>query len=118
MTAVRKDLAATLLTSLAVLVYFANREGWSVPLVGDSRRWAAAVVLAVGWAACALGSPGKGRLTRVLAALGTLALAFGVIALVTGSPTWLSLLVADIAVLWAVATFRHLRREHARPVAA
>jgi hypothetical protein len=32
---------------------------------------------------------------------------FGVLALVTGSLTPLSLLVADMVVMWALTTFRH-----------
>lgn len=39
--------------------------------------------------------------------LGTLAFVFAVLALATGSLTPLSLLVADIVLLWAVTTVRH-----------
>jgi hypothetical protein len=32
-----KDLVATLLTAAIVGVFLATREGWGIPLVGDSR---------------------------------------------------------------------------------
>ena len=43
MTLTRKDAAATTLTALTVLAYVATHEAWAVPLIGDSRRWAAPV---------------------------------------------------------------------------
>jgi hypothetical protein len=107
MTLTRKDLAATLLTALAVLVFFATHEGWNVWLVGDSRRWSAGAIVLLGSMTCSLGAPGKDRLTKTLAVLGIAALVLGVLAIATGSLTPLSLLVADIVVLWAVSTFRH-----------
>src|SRR4051794_39073725 len=45
MTLSRKDVVATVLTVLVVLTFAATHEGWNVPLVGDSHRWAAAVIL-------------------------------------------------------------------------
>ncbi|HET8528186.1 MAG TPA: hypothetical protein VFL60_04690 [Gaiellaceae bacterium] len=108
MTFGRKDLAATALTALAVLAFAATHQGWNVWLVGGSHRWAAAAVLALGMGACALGSPGRGAATRVLAVLGVVAFVLGVLALATGSLTPLSLLVVDVVLLWAAATARHL----------
>ena len=46
MTLTRKDLGASLLTALSVGVFAATHEGWNVWLVGDSRRWAAGVIVA------------------------------------------------------------------------
>jgi flagellar biosynthesis component FlhA len=46
--------------------------------------------------------------------LGTLALVLSVLAVVTGSPTVLALLVADTVALWALATIRHARAETTR----
>jgi hypothetical protein len=106
----RKDLAATGLTALAVMTFFATHEGWNVWLVGDSHRWAAGVIFVLGVLTCGLGSPGRGTTTRVLATLGMLALLLAVLALATGSLTPLSLLVIDIVVLWAVSTLRHSGR--------
>ncbi len=103
----RKDLAATVLTALAVLTYLATHEGWNLWLVGDSHRWAAGAIFALGVLTCALGSPGKGVGTKLLATLGVLALSLGALALATGSLTPLSLLVVDIVLLWAASTLRH-----------
>src|SRR5437870_5705256 len=107
MTLTRKDAAAAVLTLLAVLTYTATHEGWGVPLVGGSHRWAAGAILLLGMFTCGLGSPGRGVMTWLLATLGTLALVLAVLALVTASLTPLSLLVADIVALWAASTFRH-----------
>jgi len=109
MTLTRKDAAATALTALVVLVFAATHEGWGVPLIGDSHRWAAGAISLLGMTTCSLGSPAKGAGTKLLAALGMLALPLAVLALATGSLTWLSLLVVDIVLLWLLSTFRHAR---------
>jgi hypothetical protein len=114
MTLSRKDLAATALTALVVATFFATHEGWNVWLVGDSHRWAAGAILALGVMTCGLGSPDRGAATRLLATLGVLALVLAVLALATGSLTPLSLLAVDIVVLWAVSTLRHLGHGHGR----
>ena len=88
----RKDVAATGLTALAVLIFIATHEGWNVWLVGGSHRWAAAAVTLIGVLTCGLGTPGKDAATKVLAALGMGAGVLAVIAIVTGSLTVLSLL--------------------------
>jgi hypothetical protein len=107
MTLTRKDVAAAALTALAVLVFLATHEDWSVPLVGGSHRWAAGAIFLLGSLTCGLGSPGKDAATKLLAILGVAALVLAVLAVATGSLTPLSLLVADIVALWAVATLRH-----------
>lgn len=107
MTLTRNDAAAAALTALVVLVFVATHEGWDLPLVGDSHRWAAGVIAVLGIATCGLGTPDKGAATTLLAALGVLALPLAVLALVTGSLTPLSLLVVDIVLLWALSTLRH-----------
>jgi hypothetical protein len=106
MTLTRKDTAATALTALAALAFLATHEGWGVPLVGDSHRWAAFAIFLVGSMTCGLGSPGKDAATKLLAILGVAALVLAVLAL--GSLTPLSLLVVDIVALWAVSTLRHV----------
>lgn len=118
MTLTRKDVAATALTALAVLAFAATHEGWGVPLVGDSRRWAAGAIFLLGMSTCALGSPSRGAGTMVLSALGTLALGLAVLTLLTGSLTPLSLLVVDIVALWAASTVRHAWHPPRKPVAA
>jgi hypothetical protein len=56
MTLTRKDAVVTGLTGLAVLAFLATHEGWNVPLAGDSHRWAAAVIVALGIGACSVGA--------------------------------------------------------------
>jgi hypothetical protein len=105
MTLTRKDAVATGLVGLAVLAFLATHEAWNVPLIGDSHRWAAAVILGLGIGACSVGAQ---RVNSVLfSILGGTAFALAVLAIVTGSLTPLSLLVADMVVMWAVATVRH-----------
>jgi len=113
-TLTRKDLFATLLTALVVLTYATTHEGWGVPLVSSSHRWATAAILLVGSATCALGSKATGTTMALFALLGSLALALAVLALWTGDLTPLSLLVADILALWALSTMRHAAHLPAR----
>jgi hypothetical protein len=102
-----KDAGATILTALIVLTFAATHEGWDVWLVGSSHRSAAAVIGLLGMLSCGLGRP-EGRSTRFLALLGVATFVFLVLALVTGSLTWLSLLVAADVALWIGATVRHV----------
>ena len=111
MTKLRKDLTATGLTGLAVLVYAATHEGWNVWLIGDNHRWAAAAILVLGILSCVQGEA-EAMETRLLPLLGTLALVLAIVALATGSLTPLSLLVLDIVVLWALSTVRHHAPSH------
>jgi hypothetical protein len=116
MTITRKNIEATGLTILVVLTYATTHEGWGVPLIGDSHRWAAGAIMLLGMATCGLGTMTKGVATKLLAGLGVVALALAVLALVTGSLTPLSLLVADIVLLWAVSTLRHVWHAPGRPI--
>jgi hypothetical protein len=108
MTLQRKDVTATALTALAVLAFFATHQGWNVWLIGGSHRWAAGAIFVLGAFTCGQGRPAKDKATMLLGVLGALALGLAVLALVTGSLTPLSLLVADIVVLWLIATVRHV----------
>lgn len=103
----RKDVAATVLTALAVLVYLANAGSWNVPLLGGSVRWAAGAVLVLGLLSCAQGSPSRDATVYVLGGVGTVALVTAVIAIVTASESALALLVAVTVVLWIASTARH-----------
>src|SRR5689334_6388932 len=96
----RKEVLATGLTALAVLAFVATHEGWNVWLIGGSHRWAAGAITLLGVLTCGLGSPGKDGATKVLAVLGMAAGALAVWALAAGSLTALSLLTADMVVLW------------------
>ncbi len=104
-----KDVRATLFTTLVVLVFAATHQGWSVPLVEDSHRWAAGTIALLGIGACGSGSTRTGSGARLASVLGGIAGVLVVISLATGSLTALSLLAIDILVLWAVSTLRHLR---------
>ncbi len=44
----RKDVAATVLTALAVLAFAATHQSWNVWLIGSSHRWAAVAILLLG----------------------------------------------------------------------
>jgi hypothetical protein len=112
----RKDIAATVLTFLAVLAFLATHQGWGVPVIGDSHRWAAGAISFLGIGTCGLGTPGKDAASKLLAVLGMLAVVLAVLSLATGSLTPLSLLVADIVVLWAVSTWRHVRHTTGKPI--
>jgi hypothetical protein len=107
MSLTRKDLAATVLTTLVVLVFLATHEGWNVWLVGGSHRWAAGMIFLIGSAMCGLGSPSSDRMTKMFGALGLTAFVLAALAVASGSLTPLSLLAADIVALWAIATIRH-----------
>ena len=111
-----KDGVATLLTALAVLTLAATHESWNVWLVGSSHRWATAAIGVLGIATCSLGRRQEEGY-RLFAALGTVTLGLFVWAIVSGSLTALSLLVAANAVLWLGATARHAAHapRHAAP---
>ena len=111
----RRDAVATGLTGLAVLAFLATHEGWNVPLIGDSHRWTAAAIMALGIGACALGS--RRVNSTLFGVLGGAAFVFGVLTLVTGSLTPLSLLMADMVVMWALTTFRHAHTPPGQPIA-
>jgi hypothetical protein len=116
MTLTRRDAAAALFTALAVLMPIAAHQGWGIPLVGDSYRWAAVAAFALGCAAYLSGEPLEGYHEPVLGTLGIVALALGILAVATGSAIFLWLLVADIVVLWAGTTINHVRRRARRSI--
>jgi hypothetical protein len=118
MTLTRRDLSAAVLTVLVVLTYAATHEGWGVPLVGDSRRWAAGAILLLGMGACGMGSKVSRTTMMLFGTVGTLALVFAVLAFWTASLTPLSLLVVCIVLLFAMSTVRHAGHAPGRPVAA
>jgi hypothetical protein len=111
----RKDLAATVLTALVVLTFAATHEGWNIWLVGDSRRWAAAVALLLGALTCGLGSNGTAAMPPFFVIVGSLAVILAVVAIATGSLTALSLYVVSDVVLWLATTVRHAAHAGHRP---
>ncbi len=111
MTLTRKDLGATVLAALVVLVYVANVQGWWYL---GSNRWAAVTMLAIGAISCPLGARvdeiERGVTTPivVLAVLGVTALVLGIIAIVSAAQWALLTLAIVLIVLWAGATMRHM----------
>ncbi len=114
----RKDATATALTILIVLAFLATHQGWGVPLIGGSHRWAAGAITLLGVFTCGLGSPGRGFVTWICAGLGTLALVLAGLSIATGSLTPLSLLVGVDVALWVVSTLSHMTHAPGRSIPA
>jgi hypothetical protein len=112
MTAVRKDMATTLATSLAVLVYATTHEGWDVWLIGDDHRWAAAAIVLLALVPFVLLRSAGAMYLR----LAVLAVFFAVLAFMTGELTALSLLVTTIVVLLFISAVREVWHTTHRPM--
>ncbi len=116
MTLTRRDLAAMVFVALCALTLVAALASSSAPLVGDSNRAAALVVLVLGFAGYLCGDPREGRREPAQGVFGIVALALGIIALATGSAVFLTLLVVDILVLGVATTLRHSRASRSRSI--
>ncbi len=119
-----RDGVATLLLGVVVALGMAATRGWDWPLMG-SYRSAGLVVFGVGMVMCPLGgsaqsttSAGKSPFITLATALGVIALVLLTAVLITGTQAWFVALVVDIAVLWAVTTFRHALQGPAVPARA
>ena len=112
----RDDRNVAGLTMLSVAVLVTTYTGWDVPLIGDSHRWAAAVIVALGVAAGALGAP-LGPRSDLEAGLVVVAFLCAVLAFATGSLTAVALLMLVIVALVATAATRHLRLRRRSPIA-
>jgi hypothetical protein len=108
----RKDFTAAALAILVVGVFLTTYEGWGVPLIGDSHRWATVAILLLAGLAGLVEAPGSESPANLLAGLVVAGFLVAVIALATGSLAALALLVAAILALVAVDAGRHLRRDH------
>lgn len=122
MRATWRDAAATGLAAAVLAVYAANIFGWNVPLVGDTRLAVLAIGI-VGLGMCiAAADPNvftaRTAYTVAASALGVLALALVVVGLITGWALVLTALVAVTALLYVMATVRHLVRERIAAVSA
>ena len=114
-----RDGLATVFVAAAAAIYLPWVTG--AALTGWSVRVTAAVVFALGWAACmtdqkqmavVYGATREGQrppaaYVVLVSAIGALALVAGVMALVTGSAALLATLAASMAGLWLIATVRH-----------
>jgi FtsH-binding integral membrane protein len=118
MALTRKDLAATVVVALVVLVYVANIQDWWY-LGGN--RWATVTMSVIGTVGCALGARPNEKARRapivLLGALGVASVVLTVIALVTADQWALLALTIVLVALWAGATLRHAATPH-RPVLA
>jgi hypothetical protein len=108
MALTRKDLAATLVATLVVLVYVANVQGWWYL---GSNRWAGLTMLAIGAIGCPLGARIQNEKPTApivfLGALGTTSLALAIVAIVTGAQGALLGLTIVLVALWLGTTLRH-----------
>ena len=112
-----RDAVATILVAGVVVANLAVDRSWGWPMLGSNRSAALAVV-ALGLAACIAGWAGTTELRlgdpymAVGATLGSAALVLTVAAASTGSHGLLTWLVADVVVLWTVATLHHAVAPH------
>jgi peptidoglycan/LPS O-acetylase OafA/YrhL len=108
-TLTRRDAVGTMVAALTVMAYIANVQDWGYL---ESNRWAAATMLAVGLVGCSLAARIEGENLRsapivLLGALGVVALALGIVAIVTGAQWALLALTIVVVLLWLGATVRH-----------
>jgi uncharacterized membrane protein len=112
----RKDLAASIVAALALLVYVANAQSWWY--LGGNRAAAVAMVV-IGGVGCPLGARRQQRkeqalAIRLLGLLGLASLALAIAAIVTAEQWALTGLVTALIALWAGTTLRHARAQSGR----
>jgi hypothetical protein len=105
----RKDRNVFGLAILIAAVFVTTYAGWGVPLIGDSHRWATAVILILGLAAGARSAPGLEGRSYLQAGLVVAAFLSAVIAFASASLAAVALLVLAILALVATSAGRHLR---------
>jgi hypothetical protein len=105
----RNDRNVVALALLAAAVFVTTAAGWGVPLIGDSHRWATAVILVLGLLAGGLSAPGLESRSYLQGALVLLGFLFAVLAVATASLVAVGLLVIAILALVATSATRHLR---------
>jgi len=121
-----RDALATLFVAAAAALYALWQTGTAV--AGMSTRVLGAVVFGLGWAGCmsdqgemasVYGAGGRRRAPMVYVVvaslLGAVALAAGIMTLISASETMLAILVAATVALWVLATVRHVVTGQGRP---
>jgi hypothetical protein len=111
----RKDLIATALVAVAVVLYVLWAVEVTLPGMSDTRVTAAGI-LVLGFAASAIAVvPGFDHLIRgnkpylaTTSILGVVALVAGVQVMMTSSGVALTVVIAAMVVLWAISTSHHL----------
>lgn len=109
-----RDFIATGLVVVAALLFGLDRAGVDIP-GGGSTRGLSVMIFVLGFLACITGAdpeafaPTTPRVTMFLnSALGTTALASGVIAMITGGEAWQTVLLVTIVALWVVTTIHRV----------
>ena len=111
----RKDLIATGLVAVAVVLYLLWAVEATLPGMSDTRVTAAGILL-LGFVASAIAVvPGFDELIHgnkaylaITSLLGVVALVAGVQVIVTSSGVALTVVIATMVVLWAISTYHHL----------
>ena len=118
----RRDVFATVLIGIAVLLYMAWAAGAAIPWLADVQPVALFVLLLGVAASVSAVVPGWDELVHdwrlyfgAASVVGLVALIAGVWAIVAGEPAALGVLVVLTVVLWAMSTFRHIRVQRLEP---
>jgi len=106
-----KDAVTTALAVVVVLVYLAHVASWAIPVLSDVRG-ATLMLGAVGLAMCIVGGSSSAVVRRdaflvPLSVLGVGACVAIAVGLVTGWELIVTLLTADILLMWVLAKMRH-----------
>ena len=113
----RKDMVATGLVALAVLVYAGYLMFGTLPFVHDVKGMAA-VGLVLSFASRRIGGRHGFRHEHAAMAANFGSLALGVAALATGSSALLALFMASVVGLWSAAVYVGTHGHHPNPVHA
>jgi hypothetical protein len=112
MALTRKDVVATMLAVVIVLVAMAVLGGWDWPLLGTERAGAIAV-LVLGMAVCTQGTAiSEGSSMRepyvaTMSLVGIAVLGTAIWAIVAGTETAFAVEVTVTLVMWLISTLRH-----------
>ncbi|MDP9269825.1 MAG: hypothetical protein M3P14_02400 [Chloroflexota bacterium] len=106
-----RDAVVAVLVIAAAFVFAAFSGGWALPALADA-RFATLVIGVLCLAGCIVGgntvSSLRGPFTRSASLLGSVALGLTIVGMVTAWQLAPGLLVADLVVLWTMATTRHV----------
>lgn len=108
-----REVRATVITLIGLVLAFSVTQGWGWPLLGGGARAGIAVLLITGLAACGTSSwaarfSWRDPLLVTAAAAGVVLLVAGGIGLFAGTMEYLVVMMVATVVIWLVATTRHL----------
>jgi hypothetical protein len=101
-----EDIAGAVVVAATLLAYTAVHEQWNVWLIGDSRRWTAGLLSALGIAVFALAR--RHVSGSVLGSFLVAGVTFAGLAFWTAELTPLFFLAATMVVVWGIAVLRDL----------